>query len=44
VEEYLNTAVQGAGAMFDYMYEKLPEPMVEQRENALRYEPEPGTH
>lgn len=44
VEEYLNTPVQGAAAMFDYMYEELPEPMIEQRENALRYEPEPGTH
>lgn len=44
VEEYLNTPVQGAGAMFDYMFETLPEPMTEQRENALRYEPEPGAH
>jgi len=44
VEVYLNTTVQGAGAMFDYMYAQLPEAMNEQRENALHYEPEAGSH
>ncbi len=44
VEAYLNTPVQEAGAMFDFMFATLPEAMVEQRENALRYEPETGEH
>jgi pyruvate dehydrogenase E1 component alpha subunit len=44
VEEYLNTPVQGAGAMFDFMFASLPAAMVEQRENALRYEPDSGGH
>lgn len=37
VEEYLNTPPPPPEAMFDYMYETLPEAMEEQRENAIRY-------
>lgn len=44
VEEYLNTPVQSAGAMFEFMFAGLPESLREQRENALRYEPEGGDH
>jgi len=44
VDEYLNTPVQAAGAIFDYMFATLPEAMADQRETALHYEPEAGTH
>ena len=44
VEEYLNTPVQPAGAMFDFMFEELPEGLREQRDEALLYEPEGGDH
>jgi pyruvate dehydrogenase E1 component alpha subunit len=44
VETYLSTPVQAAGAMFDYMYAEWPEPLRDQRENALRYEPDGGGH
>jgi pyruvate dehydrogenase E1 component alpha subunit len=37
VQEYLDTPVQPPAAMFDYMYETLPEAMTEQREIAIRY-------
>ncbi|MGD1977466.1 MAG: pyruvate dehydrogenase (acetyl-transferring) E1 component subunit alpha [Gammaproteobacteria bacterium] len=44
VETYLNTPVQAAGAMFDFMFEELPPALAEQRENALHYEPRGGDH
>jgi pyruvate dehydrogenase E1 component alpha subunit len=44
VETYLNTPVQSAGAIFDYMFEELPAALREQRDTALRYEPEGGDH
>lgn len=37
VQKYLNTPRQPVGAMFDYMYEKLPAFLEEQREHAIRY-------
>jgi pyruvate dehydrogenase E1 component alpha subunit len=44
VETYLNTPIQPAGAIFDYMFEELPVALREQRDTALRYEPEGGDH
>lgn len=44
VETYLSTPVQAAGAMFDYMYSEWPEPLRDQRDNALHYEPDGGGH
>jgi pyruvate dehydrogenase E1 component alpha subunit len=44
VETYLNTPVQAAGAMFDFMFEEPPAALADQRENALLYEPERGDH
>jgi len=44
VEIYLNTPVQPAGAMFDFMFKELPAALREQRDNALKYEPEGGGH
>jgi len=37
VQKYLNTPKAPVESMFDYMYEKLPESLEEQRENAIRY-------
>jgi pyruvate dehydrogenase E1 component alpha subunit len=44
VETYLSTPVQAAGAMFDYMYSEWPEPLRDQRDDALHYEPDGGGH
>jgi len=33
----MNTPKPGVGSMFDYMFESLPEPLEEQRENAIHY-------
>jgi len=37
VQKYLNTPKPPVEAMFDYMYEKLPEALEEQRDHAIRY-------
>ena len=44
VEEYLNTPRMPVSAMFDHMYEELPESLLEQREYARRYEGSGGGH
>jgi 2-oxoisovalerate dehydrogenase E1 component alpha subunit len=42
VQEYLNTPKQAPEAMFDYMYEKLPESLQEQRHHAVYYSDKNG--
>ncbi len=44
VEEYLGTPRMPVSAMFDHMYDELPESLQEQRANALRYEGSGGGH
>ncbi|MBT8144375.1 MAG: pyruvate dehydrogenase (acetyl-transferring) E1 component subunit alpha [Gammaproteobacteria bacterium] len=44
VEEYLNTARMPVSAMFDHMYDEMPESLQEQREIAIRYEGSGGGH
>jgi len=44
VANYLDTAVQPVEAMFDHMFEELPESMAEQRENARRFLNSGGHH
>ena len=44
VKEYLGTPVQETGAMFDFMYDELPESMEEQKETAIAYKDTGGGH
>ena len=44
VETYLSTEKMPVTAMFDHMYDELPEAMQEQRENAIRFEGSGGGH
>ncbi|NNF68112.1 MAG: pyruvate dehydrogenase (acetyl-transferring) E1 component subunit alpha [Gammaproteobacteria bacterium] len=44
VQEYLSTERMPVTAMFDHMYEELPEAMQDQRGTAIRYENSGGGH
>lgn len=44
VKEYLDTAPQPVGAMFDYLYAELPEALEEQRDEAERFAGSGGHH
>jgi 2-oxoisovalerate dehydrogenase E1 component alpha subunit len=43
VQEYLNTPKQPPEAMFDYMYDELPEFLQEQRQHAINYSDTSGS-
>ncbi|MEO0973383.1 MAG: pyruvate dehydrogenase (acetyl-transferring) E1 component subunit alpha [Pseudomonadota bacterium] len=44
VAAYLDTPMPSVESMFDYMYEELPQSLVEQRDYAVRYERTDGGH
>jgi TPP-dependent pyruvate/acetoin dehydrogenase alpha subunit len=44
VEEYMNTPKQPVQAMFDFLFERLPKHLQEQREQARRYASQNGKH
>ncbi len=44
VQRYLNTPKQPIEAMFDYMYQELPEFLEEQRDHAIKYGDSNGGH